>query len=125
MIVLGFLQQLRLVVDDVIEVLGAEHGLAELLIAHLNGFPEGRVLQQALPESWRRLGVTTLIAPVLKLVGITETVVTISEIIVPHRSCMHLSTRAVLLEFLLVEIGASLVAVGIQAQFGMDEVVHK
>ena len=106
-------------------MLGTEDGLSKFLIAHLDSLPEDGILQQPLPDGGRRLGVATLETPVLQLIRITEVAVAISEVVVPYGSGHQFATRTVLLLFLLVEIGTSLIAVGIQTEFGVDEIVDK
>ena len=104
---------------------GAENGLTEFLVAHLHGLTEGWILQQSLPEGGCRIGVATLEAPGLKVVGIAEVAVAVGEVVVPYGTCMQFATRAVGMHFLLIEIGTTLVAIGIQAEFGMDEIVDE
>lgn len=112
-------QDLGVIVDKVEELHGAEHGLAQFLVTHLHGLTEGRILQEALPEGGGGVCVATLEAPRLDVVGVAEIAVAIGEIVVPYGPCMQLAARAVVVLFLLVEIGAALVAVGIQTEFGM------
>ena len=103
----------------------AERPFAQLLVALLHGFSEVGVLQQALPEGGRGLGVAALKAPGINLVGIAEVAVAVGQIVVPHRAGHQLASRAVGVQLLFVEVGAALVAVGIQAELGMDEVVDE
>ena len=123
--VLGLCQESGIIFDKVENLRCAEDGLAEFLIAGLDCLPESRVLQQTLPHGWGGVGAGTLKAPRLQIVGIGEITVAVGEVVVPHRACLYLAACTIGMQLLLEEIGTALVAVGIQAQFGVDEIVDE
>ena len=118
-------QQFGVLVNIGVDGLVAQHRLPECLIAHLDSLSEGRVLQQSLPESRGWVGVSTLEAPGLDVVGVAEVTVAISQVVVPYRTCHQLAASTIGMHLLLIEIGTPLIAIGIQAEFGVDEIVDE
>ena len=112
-------------VDVGIERLETEHTLAQRLVALLDGTTEGWVLQQPLPKGWCGAVAGALKAPRLEIVGVGEVAVAVGQVVVPHGTCHELAAAAVGVLLFLVEIGTALVAVSIDTEFGVDEVIDK
>ena len=112
-------------VNVFVDGLVAEHILPQRLIAHLHRTAEDRILQQPLPKGWRRIVAGSLEAPSLQVVGVGIVRIAVGQVIVPYRACHELAARTVSTQLLLIEIGAALIAVGIEAQLGMNEIIDK
>ena len=107
-------QQLGLTVDERIDGLVAKHTLTQLLVALLHSLAIIRVLQQTLPQGWRRVIAAALVAPRLRLVGIGQIAVAVGIVVIPHRPSKKLTPTAVGLLFLLIEISTAPVGIGIK-----------
>ena len=125
MAVRGLGKQLHLAVDEVVDGLVAEHRLTKFLIACLHSTAERNVLEQPLPHSRRGVVARPFVAPGLGVVGIGEVAVSVGEVVVPYRAGDELAAAAVLLLPFLVKVGATLIAVGVEAKFGVDEIIYK
>ena len=82
-------------------------------------------MQQTLPHGRRGIVVAALIAPRFRLVGIGKIAVAIGVVVIPHGSGKEFPASAVILLLFLVEVGAAAIGIGIEAQFGVDEIIHK
>ena len=118
-------QQLGVAVDVGINGLVAQHAFAQGLVALLHRFSECGVLQQPLPKCGRGVIACPFEVPRLYIVGIGEVGVAVGQVVVPDRASDEFSARTVCVLLLLVEVGAALVAVGIEAQLCVDEIVYK
>ena len=103
----------------------AQHVLPQCLVAHFHCLAESRVLQQSLPHGWSGIVAGTLEVPCFGVVGIGKVRIAIGQVVIPHRSCHQFSTCSILMLLLLVEIGTAFVAIGIEAQFGVDEIINE
>ena len=103
----------------------AQNALTQLFPARLDLIHKGLILSKTFPHGRGGVGLAALVDPGIDLIGIAEIAVSVSQVIVPHCSSMQLAAGAVRVLFLLVEICAALESVGIQAQLGMDKVIHK
>ena len=121
----GLGEQMSLTVDEGVDGLVAEHGLAERLVALLHGAAERGVLEQPLPHGRRGVVAGPFVAPGFGVVGIGEVAVAVGEVIVPHGAGDKLAAAAVTTLAVLVEVGAALIAVGVEAELGVDEIVHE
>ena len=121
----GLREQLGLTVDISVDGFVAEHILPEFEISFLHGLAERGVLQQALPHGRRRIVARALETPGFKIVGISEITVAIGQIIIPYGTCYEAATAAVGTLPFLVEICTTFVAVGIETELSMNEIVDK
>ena len=103
----------------------AQHCGTQLLITRLHLTAVSRVVKQPPPKGGDRLGVTTLINPILNIIRTIEGADTISEIIIPDRPCVQFIARAIRMKFFFIEIGTAAQAVGIEGELCMQEIVHK
>ena len=108
-----------------VDVVDAQYAFTEFFPACLDLCHEGRILHEPFEHGRGGVGFTALINPGFNVVAVGKVAVSICQVVVPDSACVQLSACSVGILLVLVEIGAALQSVGIQAQFGMYYVIHE
>ena len=114
-----------MIINVFVDVIDAQDAFTEFLPAGLDLCHECGILHEALEHGWGGVGLAAVIDPGLDVVAVGKIAVSVGQVIVPDSACMQFAASAVLILLGLVEIGTALKAVGIEAELGMDYVVHE
>ena len=66
-----------------------------------------------------------MIDPGIHVVGVAEVAVAVGQVVVPDGACEEFAGRSVLFVLFLIIIGAALESVGVEAEFGVDEIIYE